>query len=403
MVDITQTLASKVVYFDRYGQYWYTTNSSSTVTYAGYYKPTPSRTSYSSYPHSGKLRYKTLPFNETKSENWYQKGVYTLNHNRFRSGLPQSQSSSQKILGYQVVSTPSGIYPSIDECDRGASSDFYSNLDRMKTMAAVSFAEKQKTIDMVTSTASRIARSLSALRQGRLKEAFGFLSNEQYNPKISKRFNGYKASKNKDIENNWLAYQYGWQPLVQEVYGSMISFHTENPTFWVHGRYEAEFNAQYLSSVVGYTVEGLSKRRVHYKALCSYQPSVLKLHELGLLNPAGIAWELVPYSFVIDWFLPIGDYFSSLSSTIGLTITERSKTDHLYYDITRRTKPTPYSYSSASRVSWVEPGFDAFHKKTRSIKSRVVDVSPPIYAPQFDLSLNTGQLINAIALLSQKR
>jgi hypothetical protein len=32
---------------------------------------------------------------------------------------------------------------------------------------------------------------------------------------------------------------------------------------------------------------------------------------LGLVNPAEIAWEVVPYSFVVDWFLPIGSYISA--------------------------------------------------------------------------------------------
>lgn len=34
-------------------------------------------------------------------------------------------------------------------------------------------------------------------------------------------------------------------------------------------------------------------------------------------NPAQIAWELVPYSFVLDWVLPIGDYLSALDALTG--------------------------------------------------------------------------------------
>lgn len=38
---------------------------------------------------------------------------------------------------------------------------------------------------------------------------------------------------------------------------------------------------------------------------------------MGLTNPLEVTWELLPFSFVADWFLPIGDYVSILDSTLG--------------------------------------------------------------------------------------
>lgn len=35
-------------------------------------------------------------------------------------------------------------------------------------------------------------------------------------------------------------------------------------------------------------------------------------------NPLEIAWELVPFSFVIDWFIPIGDWLGSLDALKGV-------------------------------------------------------------------------------------
>ena len=35
-------------------------------------------------------------------------------------------------------------------------------------------------------------------------------------------------------------------------------------------------------------------------------------------NPLLTAWELVPYSFVVDWFVPIGDFINQYASTDGL-------------------------------------------------------------------------------------
>lgn len=43
------------------------------------------------------------------------------------------------------------------------------------------------------------------------------------------------------------------------------------------------------------------------------------LSSVGLLNPAAIAWELVPLSFVFDWFYNIGDFLERQTADTGLT------------------------------------------------------------------------------------
>lgn len=36
---------------------------------------------------------------------------------------------------------------------------------------------------------------------------------------------------------------------------------------------------------------------------------------LGFTNPAAVLWEATPFSFVVDWFLPIGDYLKTLDGS----------------------------------------------------------------------------------------
>jgi hypothetical protein len=43
------------------------------------------------------------------------------------------------------------------------------------------------------------------------------------------------------------------------------------------------------------------------------------LNQLGLLNPASLVWELVPWSFVVDWFCPIGPVLNAMTAPAGLT------------------------------------------------------------------------------------
>jgi hypothetical protein len=42
------------------------------------------------------------------------------------------------------------------------------------------------------------------------------------------------------------------------------------------------------------------------------------LQELGLLNPGNLAWNLLPYSFVADWFFGISDYLAGSTALQGM-------------------------------------------------------------------------------------
>lgn len=46
---------------------------------------------------------------------------------------------------------------------------------------------------------------------------------------------------------------------------------------------------------------------------------IAKAKALDVDNPYSTAWELVPFSFVMDWFVNIGDFLESLNATSGMT------------------------------------------------------------------------------------
>jgi len=39
---------------------------------------------------------------------------------------------------------------------------------------------------------------------------------------------------------------------------------------------------------------------------------------LGLTDPLSVLWEITPYSFVVDWFIPIGTYLENLNTIPSL-------------------------------------------------------------------------------------
>lgn len=52
-------------------------------------------------------------------------------------------------------------------------------------------------------------------------------------------------------------------------------------------------------------------------------PNLYEANRLGLTNPAAVAWEVVPFSFLIDWFVNVGEVIGGYTSELGLEITDR--------------------------------------------------------------------------------
>lgn len=99
--------------------------------------------------------------------------------------------------------------------------------------------------------------------------------------------------------------------------------------------------SDHWSSVL-YTLRGSGKHEACCRLTGKIKSETLRYAVAsGLANPAAILWELMPYSFVIDWSLPIGNYLQAASSTRGLdfvwgSVSHRIQT-HTFVDM--RSQP----------------------------------------------------------------
>jgi len=144
----------------------------------------------------------------------------------------------------------------------------------------------------------------------------------------------------------WLEAQYGWKPLLSDVHGAvtLLSDHeTESrPIVTVKASSsEAEyFETRPTHFVPGVYAQIIKSNRVKHEChvRLDFEPGNPVLQtaaQLGLTNPLGLAWELLPFSFVVDWFFPVGDYFSQLDATLGFVF----KGGSVSRKQTLRTKP----------------------------------------------------------------
>lgn len=185
----------------------------------------------------------------------------------------------------------------------------------------VVLAEANKTSDLIYDTARRIALAIRALRKGDmvgLKRHIpmlnrGHLKDLARDLKLTKR----------DIHSYWLELQYGWKPLLMDVHGGAVALAKTN----VPGRDVIHVSASSHRTIVstfGRDNLGLRGSITHTgKCWLTYKirnDGLVAANRLGLLNPALIAWELVPFSFVADWFVNIGDVIKESTAFAGLTI-----------------------------------------------------------------------------------
>lgn len=128
----------------------------------------------------------------------------------------------------------------------------------------------------------------------------------------------------KNWGKKWLEYQYGWRPLVNSVYGTFDALmHRRIYTLKrVRGkarrfvRSENNFSDQFG---VGSRERVIEVGRYRYLIVAEYDLKNTQKQLLSgytSLNPVGIAWELVPYSFVVDWLYDIGGYLRNMEGAL---------------------------------------------------------------------------------------
>lgn len=178
--------------------------------------------------------------------------------------------------------------------------------------AGVALGESHETFDMVASTVRTAHRAYKALRRGdgrALRDIFGALGLGPRGPW-------------KGAANLWLQYQYGWRPLIQDLYAAAEAvFRLTNPPIsFVESASLKRLG--FVSSMASrnppqFFRQGYCFRKKKMQVVVTENWSPMA--SLGLDDPATVVWELVPFSFVVDWFIPFGNYLEAraLATRLG--------------------------------------------------------------------------------------
>jgi len=277
-----------------------------------------------------------------------------------------------------------------------------ADLKDQKANLVQAYAERMQTANMFASNINSIVGCVRNLRAGNYYAAVEALGQSVNVARQNRKFQvRYAKNPAEAVANSWLQLQYGWKPLLSDLYGSIeliaqaqareirnkvkSTLHrtqtqkTELTTSPVSGLYivDESYTVRYI---IYYTVEN---------------DELHSLSQLGILNPLYIAWELMPWSFVVDWFWPVGNYINGLDATAGLRFDSGCKTT-----FHRRTEKVICKGIQVSGPARYEANLEGARFMVHCKREKLSGF-PTISFPQFKNPISPYHVANAMALLTQ--
>lgn len=313
------------------------------------------------------------------------------------------------------------LWPYTVYSNKTANAALTKALSRAKSMSVnlgQTYAERKQTVGLVTKSLNRLLSLALALKKGDVKHARrlinGFQGKDRYTAVpvfnstgthiIGRRYVHIRKSHRPKVEKKtfadlWLEFQYGWRPLLSDIYGSCElianTYHLAKPM-----RVSAKVD---LNKVTSFSTIG-GKERIQLdvedrsRVLLEFlEPSEWTnfMSKTGIGNPALLAWELVPFSFVVDWAIPVGTYLNNLDALTGLNFRRMSTTTTTHVTLSS----TMMNWKSGAYTHTYSGG-DLSLKQGK--KSRVISYTPPLPPlPSFSPSMGVERSLSAISLLTQ--
>lgn len=208
------------------------------------------------------------------------------------------------------------------------------------------------------------------------------------------------------LSNFWLEIKYGWLPLLSDIHGAIQALQNTIPKLRFAVRRRIQSKPAVRPAIAGYHTWDLNVTGTVFVETKLFgkvdDANLVLLNSLGLLNPLQVAWELVPFSFVVDWILPIGSFLEAATGTIGTTFDSGYTT----YGLTVQEKLTflrDYAPFGTSTIQSRSGNYPTAKLKVRCI-DRDVHFSWPLWLPYVQSPFTRdSNVISALALLYQLR
>lgn len=300
---------------------------------------------------------------------------------RSKPGAPLSYASRDGYTPLFLAASPSDAryQPLINKAFVKLREDVYEHNAEL----GVLMGEIPSTLRMITQRLSTVVKGARLLRKGRFREFLRF-----FRVKPKRRHLKKVTSTSAEFADLWLEYYFGWKPLIQDVYNGAATL--SEPWSVEHdakGRAKTiSWHEQKALPIVHRTRAVVTRIRMGGRVQC-VNPNVALATRCGLTNPLEIAWELIPFSFVVDWFARVGDFIGSLNPWAGF---------QWVFTYTTYTSRGPFTESWPS-------SFDGVNKLDSTFVERRLGLAKPL--PNLEILTNLGnsqeRALTAVSLVLQ--
>lgn len=281
----------------------------------------------------------------------------------------------------------------------------------VKLDLGVFLATLNQTASMFADVAGSLARSIFAMKKGQFAKGFGLI--RDCSARHGRTFKGPKLGKGlsvadlgsthvqKQLAGLRLQWSYGVAPLLSDIKGGcekLVDTQYGRPKAEVKTKVGRTFSDSKDVSLGAFpgepgdpqlTAQRQAKLTVRGNLRFGVREGEYLLNSLGLTNPWLIMWEVVPFSFVIDWALPVGTWLGNIGATYG-TIFQ----DGCYV--------CEWEARNFSACDFKGEGWDVQVQGYRERKGiYVIPMAdfPPNPFPTFENPFSPGRVLNAVALL----
>lgn len=277
---------------------------------------------------------------------------------------------------------------------------------------AVTLGEARETAAMIAHTAARVGKAFLSFKKGRITDSWRQLRGKDRVPvHHQENFRELKRRSNRDtwvdeVASAWMEYSYGWRPLLGDI-DSAAKYLAEKH---VRGYYPVqEVSRAHRVRATKYTKEGSnpifgirewtsSHSRFTYELYPDWARRPSTLNELGFTDPYSLAWELLPLSFVTDWFVNVGQVLQSLHEFSQWKV-KRGISSYRSNFLAERDLVKNWSGSPPSAVEIYPTMYRRFSWLDRRIETSLPTAVPLRIKVDNPFDLSMGQMASAASLL----
>ena len=315
--------------------------------------------------------------------------------------IPSGWTFGPPFSGYtQVVNTICDLHSGESSI---AQAQAWANIDVSEIQGLASLGELPESVKMLIDMVKEAVKLTLAAKRGDLSYVF----------KSAK-----KAGATLDgLSNLWLGYRYGIRPMITEIQSLMSAVAADlekGQRFTARGKNretgklvstDNRVTTPSTSMGVVYTETHEWSRSYRAGVLVSIDRSIDQASAIwGLDSPIEAAWELVPFSFIIDWFTNIGDIIGALVLNPGLSPLSSWVTELISQSLTRQAVGVYDAWTGTSCWDDVKAvhALDPYCKTTAiyTVKRRV-PLAERFQLPSLKLKLNLAKLTD-LALIARK-